>query len=135
MIAWVKGGLVPLSAVLADESRLVISQGDIYQRFANLPAEQFDLILIDVDHSPDDRLDEQVHDTNANFYTVSGLRAARWHLTTGGVLAVWSYAESGPFAEALGKVFGEVKIQPITYDNELVDEKPTDWLFFARGSA
>jgi hypothetical protein len=39
------------------------------------------------------------------------------------------------YADALVEVIGDVKIQPVTYDNEMVGEKPTDWLFIARCSA
>ncbi len=127
VIDWLTAGLIPLSTELRDEPRLVINQGDVYRRLAGPPDDLFDLILIDVDHSPDERLGEE----NISFYTESGLRAARRHLAPDGVLAVWSYAESSPFADALRTVFERVRVEPITYDNRLVDEQPTDWLFFA----
>jgi spermidine synthase len=129
VIDWLQRGLVPLSPELCVEPRLTITQGDVYQRLTEEPTEQFDAILIDVDHSPDERLGED----SVLFYTATGLLAAREHLAPGGVLAVWSYAESSPFADALREVFTEVRIEPVTYDNHLVDEQPTDWLFFARG--
>jgi spermidine synthase len=69
---------------------------------------------------------------NHGFYTAAGLRAARRHLAPDGVLGVWSYAESSPFADALREVFGEVRIEPVTFHNELTGEDATDWLFFAR---
>jgi hypothetical protein len=47
-------------------------------------------------------------------------------------LAVWSYAEHSPFATALRTVFGDVRVEPVTVVNDLVDETQTDWLFFAR---
>jgi spermidine synthase len=129
VIDWLTQGLVPLSSELRDERRLVLTQGDVYQRLASTPDALFDLILIDVDHSPDERLGGE----SISFYTARGLRAARRHLAVDGVLAVWSYAESSPFADALRAVFEEVRVEPITYNNRLVDEQPTDWLFFARG--
>jgi hypothetical protein len=87
------------------------------------------VILIDVDHSPQERLGEE----SVSFYTPEGLQAARRHLATDGVLGVWSYAESSPFADALHAVFDHVRIEPITYDNQLIHQQQTDWLFFARG--
>lgn len=129
VIDWLARGLVPLSSVLCDEPRIVVTQGDIYQRLAGPPGELFDVILIDVDHSPEERLGEG----SADLYTVEGLTAARRHLAIGGVLAVWSYAESSPFADALREVFEHVHVEAITYDNRLIDQQPTDWLFFARG--
>ncbi len=109
--------------------RVVVTQGDVYRRLAGEPDELFDLILIDVDHSPEERLAEQ----SARFYTTPGLQAARRHLAADGILAVWSYAESSPFVDALREVFEQVRIEPITYDNRLIDQQQTDWLFFARG--
>ena len=129
VIDWLRQGLVPLSPELNDEPRLVVTQGDVYGRLADPPGEQFDLILIDVDHSPDERLGEE----SISFYTVPGLQTAREHLKPGGILAVWSYAESSPFADALGEVFSEVRVEPVSYDNQMIDERRTDWLFFARG--
>jgi spermidine synthase len=129
VIDWLTRGLVPLSPELCDEQRLVVTEGDVYQRLAGPPNHLFDVILIDVDHSPQERLGEE----SVSFYTPEGLQAARRHLATDGVLGVWSYAESSPFADALHAVFDHVRIEPITYDNQLIHQQQTDWLFFARG--
>jgi len=128
VIAWLGEGLVPLSAELNDDSRLTIVNGDVYARLSGAPTNKFDLILIDVDHSPDDRLDTGP----GFFYTRQGLELAREHLNPGGVLGVWSYAGSSPFADALKDVFGEVRVEPVTALNTLIDEEQTDWLFFVR---
>ena len=128
VIGWLESGLVPLSAELNSEKRLVISQDDVYQRLAGPPGDLFDLVLVDVDHSPDERLAEP----SSSFYTREGLLAARQHLAPGGILAVWSYAESSPFADGLADVFEEVRVEPVSHDNRLIDQKRTDWLFFAR---
>ncbi len=131
VIAWMKEGLVPLSSRLAAEPRVEIVEGDVFQRLALPPdpaGPPFDLILIDVDHSPAEHLDAR----SEGFYTAEGLRAARRYLAPGGVLGVWSYAESSPFAGALREVFREVRIEPVTFVNDLIDEETTDWLFFAR---
>ncbi len=137
VIDWLARGLVPLSSELRNEMgdeigkgrRLVVTQGDVYRRLAGEPDELLDVILIDVDHSPEERLAEG----SARFYTTPGLKAARRHLAADGVLAVWSYAESSPYADALREVFEQVRVEPITYDNRLIDQQQTDWLFFARG--
>ena len=108
--------------------RLVVTEGDIYRRLAGPPDDLFDVILIDVDHSPEERLGEE----SGSFYTRQGLQSAQRHLVADGVLGVWSYAESSQFADALREVFAEVRVEPVTYDNRLIDEQQTDWLFFAR---
>ena len=129
VINWLARGLMPLSTQLNDERRLVITQGDAYQRLAGPADELFDLILIDVDHSPEERLGEE----SVSFYTLPGLRAARRHLAADGILAVWSYAESSPFVDALRAVFEHVRVESVTYVNYQINQQYTDWLFFAHG--
>jgi spermidine synthase len=128
VIDWVGRDLVPLSGALQADERLVLVEGDVYDRLSLPPEQRHDIILIDVDHSPD----EHLGGANADFYTEAGLRLARAHLADSGVLAVWSYAECSPFATALRSVFRDVRVEPVTVLNDLVDEEQTDWLFFAR---
>ena len=129
VIDWLKNDLVPLSCELRDERRLAITPGDVFRRLRGPGDDLFDVILIDVDHSPDEHLDEE----NVSFYTAPGLQGARRHLAADGILAVWSYAESTPFADALRAVFEQVHVKPISHYNHLIDQDCTDWLFFARG--
>lgn len=126
VIDWMHAGLVPLSESMNASQQLRVTQGDAYQRLQEDPGESFDLVVIDIDHSPDDQLSSTLHP----FYTVDGLRKARRHLADQGVLAVWSYAESGPFVDALHDVFPCVHVEPVTTYNALVDQEQTDWLFF-----
>jgi spermidine synthase len=128
VIDWLKQGMVPLSEELNVEDRLQVTHADVYRKLLDPPAEQHNLILIDVDHSPDENLGT----ANGQFYTADGLRRAKQHLAEGGILGVWSYAESSPFADALHDVFREVRVEPVTVFNNLVNEEQTDWLFFAR---
>lgn len=126
VIDWIRDGLVPLSEELSAASQLQLTAGDIYGRLAAEPRQQFDLIVIDVDHSPSDQLGGADH----GFYTPEGLQRAKAHLRPGGVLAVWSYAESSSFADALRSAFARVHVEPVTALNTLVDYEQTDWLFF-----
>lgn len=128
VIDWVGRDLIPLSAELKADERLALVEGDVYERLSGAPKQKYDLILIDVDHSPD----EHLGDANAGFYNQAGLQSASAHLADSGILAVWSYAEHSPFATALRSVFSDVRVEPITVLNDLVDEEQTDWLFFAR---
>jgi spermidine synthase len=128
VIDWLRDGLIPLSDELNAEQRLNVINGDVYKRLAEPSETTYDLILIDVDHSPDENLGT----ANGEFYTAKGLLNAKRHLTNGGILGVWSYAESSPFVDALHEVFGDVHVEPVTAFNELIKEEQTDWLFFAR---
>ena len=115
-------------ALARSEPRLRIVQGDVYARLSHPPERTYDVVLIDLDHSPD----EHLGGANASFYTEAGLSRARRHLSEGGILGVWSYAEHSPVATALREVFAEVQVEPVTVVNDLVGEEQTDWLFFAR---
>ncbi|NQT26954.1 spermidine synthase [candidate division KSB1 bacterium] len=129
VIDWLDKGLIPLADSLKGDSRLLVSQGDVYKHLLDPPKRRFDLILIDVDHSPEDQLDGDNH----LFYMEAGLQRTRLHLTKDGVLGVWSYAECSPFSDALRQVFREVRIKSVIFNNTHINETATDWLFFARG--
>jgi len=128
VIRWFNEDLLPLSKVLKGDSRFAVGSGDAYALLTGAPQEPWDIILVDIDHSPAERLDRG----NESFYTREGLERARTHLVPGGILGVWSYAESSPFADALRSEFEAVRVEPVTYHNRLLDEETTDWLFFAR---
>jgi spermidine synthase len=127
VVNWMRDGLVPLSDELNGDDRVRVVAGDVYALLAGVPERPFDLILIDVDHSPDERLGAG----NAAFYTQAGLRLAQKHLAPHGVLGVWSYAEASPFAHALREVFARVDVEAVTFENRLTDESETNWVFLA----
>jgi spermidine synthase len=129
VIRWFAEGLLPLSAELCGDARLAVIEGDVYARLWQPSLERWDVILIDVDHSPD----EPLGGASDSFYTQEGLRRAKRHLAPSGVLGVWSYAECSPFADALARVFAEVRVERVSFENRIVAEKETNWLFFARG--
>ena len=128
VIGWFHGNLIPLAAKLLTEKRLSISQGDIYHRLGSTPTLPYDLVLIDVDHSPQDVLGPQSH----GFYTREGLTTAKAHLVPGGVLGLWSYAEDTPLLAKMQEVFRDVEVEQVSVWNDLIDEEQTDWLFFGR---
>ena len=96
--------------------------------FSFQPSKTFDLIVIDVDHSPQDVLGNQ----SRGFYTESGLTKTMAHLVPGGVLGVWSYAEDTPLLSKMQQVFCDVEVEQVTVWNDLIDVHQTDWLFFCR---
>ena len=81
VIGWMQNGLVPLSDELNSEPRYSVIHGDVYAMMASAPEIEYDLVLIDVDHAPEEPLAE----ANAAFYTEAGLRSAKRHLRPGGV--------------------------------------------------
>ncbi len=129
VIDWFERRLLPLADELRADPRFAVSQGDVYARLSLPPLRQHDLILIDVDHSPSERL----ADANGSFYGEEGLGRARQHLAPEGVLGVWSYAESPVFEAALRAVFRDVRVEAVRFQNRVLEEPETNWLYFARG--
>jgi spermidine synthase len=129
VIGWLQSGRLPLSAALAAEPRLAVTQGDVYARLTGPPDPHWDVILIDVDHSPEEPLGAE----SDGFYRREGLLRARRHLAPGGLLGVWSYTESPRFAEALAQTFREVWVEPVRFENRVCNDVETNVLFFARG--
>ncbi len=128
VVDWLERDLLPLSGELRADPRFRTEIGDFFRRMEAPPGDPFDLILVDIDHAPDHYLDH----ANAPFYTTEGLESARAHLAPGGVLAVWSSADSPDFVDRLEAVFDEVRAEPVTFFNALVHEETTDWIFLAR---
>jgi len=108
---WVRKGLLPLSEQLNTDERVEFAQGDVYDDLLGEASEQWDLILIDVDHAPDMPLDPK----SLVFYTPQGQRRVREHLAPGGVLAVWSAHDNDAFAAVLAEVYDKVWREPVNW--------------------
>lgn len=128
IIEWVERGIVPLGKELMSEPRFHAVHDDVYERLQGPPKTLYDLILIDVDHSPDERL----HESSASFYGHERLALAKQHLKPGGVFGVWSTSPSPSFEVELRKTFREVRAEPIDFYNETCRKAETNWLFLAR---
>ena len=128
VISWLTRDLIPLAGKLRQEPRFSVSQADFFQYLRNPAGRFYDVMLVDIDHSPD----ENLHPENLPFYTVEGLRQVRTHLKENGVLAVWSSASNDRFVSSLENVFSEVKVETIQWHNDLIDKDLCDLVFLAR---
>jgi spermidine synthase len=128
IIGWVASGVIPLGKELMADARFHAVQGDVFERLRGPATRTHDLLLIDVDHSPDERLGE----SSDSFYAHGNLILAAQHLKPGGVFAVWSYSENPAFEAELRKTFEEVRVEPIEFFNETVGHDETNWLFLAK---
>jgi spermidine synthase len=104
VIAWHRDHLG--GAGLTDP-RVRVVRADLMAHLAdgvNEQADEYDVICLDVDNGPE----WTVTDDNRALYGDHGLSLLRSRLRPGGVLAVWSAAESAAFAARLVAAFGRV---------------------------
>ena len=128
IIGWFESGIIDLGKEVMADPRFHAIQGDVFERLRGPATTTHDLLLIDVDHSPDERLGE----SSDSFYAHANLVLAAQHLKPGGVFALWSTSDSPAFEDELHETFEEVVIEPIDFFNETTGRDETNWLFLAR---
>lgn len=136
VIDWHQQQLVPLGATLNADPRCHYVQGSFFARAEGhdggfnpqQSGQRFDVILLDIDHSPDDWL----NDSNANFYTPERLRRMSEQLHPGGVFAMWSNdPPDAAFQALLGEVFANVESHLIRFFNPFQNREATAGLYVA----
>ncbi|MDF7823698.1 hypothetical protein P4B35_06700 [Pontiellaceae bacterium B12227] len=116
VIGWHQKGVVPLGRTLMNDSRCSLVHADFFDRMRNAPEKTYDVILLDIDHTPSHVLSQ----TNTHFYTEDGLREMTAHLNPGGVFAIWADgAPEDSFTERLAAVFSEADSYTIEFDNPI----------------
>jgi len=131
VIDWRQRGLTPLGERLCGDCRCRTVEGDFFALLASggLPQDRYDAILIDIDHSPRQLLNE----SHAAFYTVVGLRQAARHLTEGGVLAVWSAdSPDEDFLAGLQAAFTDVAAEVIDFANPMLNRRDSNTIYLTR---
>jgi spermidine synthase len=134
VIEWHRMRLVPLGNSLCEDARCELASGDFFDAVMSSGGEsilgerRFHAILLDIDHSPRSVLRPE----HARFYTPEGLKRLVERLHPGGVFAVWSAdpAEEG-FLDALRSVFAEVRCQACVFQNPLLNEEDTNYIYLA----
>ncbi|MGV8856963.1 spermidine synthase [Rhodoglobus sp.] len=132
VIDWHNRGLLPVSAELTGDRRTTLTHADFFAVMRAEPTEPYDVILLDVDHSPRHQLDP----SHADLYTVEGLRRVRAHLTIGGVFALWSDDPSdAEFMDRLGQVFANPLAHAVDFDNALTGGVSSNTVYVATRGA
>ena len=133
VIQWHRDGLVPAAQQLADDARCEVVHADFFDHLReDLPrwhSGRYDVILLDIDHSPDALL----HDQHAEFYTEAGLRLMTRHLRPAGIFALWAAEPpSDDFLDLLRQVFDEIQIHPVSFFNPFHNRRDENTLVLAR---
>ncbi len=147
VIDWHRRGLVPLAGALTDDPRCSLVHGDFFavvgspgalpdqpeQRsvatHAQIGSRCFDVILLDIDHSPQCLL----HPAHAAFYTPEGLRRLTRHLHPGGVFALWSADPPQPSVlDGFQQAFAGVNVFESAFRNPLLNVDDVNYIITAQ---
>ncbi len=137
VIEWHQTGLVPLGETLTTDPRCRLIEGDFFALAGapeigfdpELPGRKFHAVLLDIDHSPQNLLDEK----NATFYSPEGLRSLAAQLVPGGVFALWS--DDPPdesFLKHLAEVFSAPQAHVVKFPNPLLERDSASTVYVAR---
>ena len=137
VIEWHEKGMVPLGETLTGDPRCRLIEGDFFALAAapetgfdpEQPGRRFHAVLLDIDHSPQNLLDEK----NGAFYRADGLRLLAAQLIPGGVFALWSDdAPDENFLNHLGEVFEAPQAHVVKFPNPLLDRESESTVYVAR---
>ncbi len=130
VIRWHRERLVPLADTLMDDPRCTLVEGDFFEHVGPENSEQYDVILLDIDHAPDCLL----HARHGDFYRADGLHQLADHLRPDGVFGVWSAWEPPEeFTAALQNVFASVHEHEVAFFNPHTDRDDSNWILLAEG--
>ncbi len=137
VIEWHQKEKVPLGKTLNDDPRCHYVHGDFFALAAapeigfdaELAGRKFHAVLLDIDHSPQNLL----HERNAAFYSVEGLRLLAAQLHPGGVFALWS--DDSPdenFLGQLAQVFETSRAHVVKFFNPLLEKESASTVYVAQ---
>ena len=131
VIGWHERELLPVSQRLVRDPRTRLVLGDFFAIMRGMPSAStppYDVILLDVDHSPRHTLDA----SHADLYTTAGLHALRRHLADDGVFALWSDdPPDDEFVETLAGVFPEPQAHVVDFANRLTGGTSSNTVYVA----
>ncbi|MFG6477120.1 spermidine synthase [Microbacterium sp. P06] len=131
VIGWHERMLLPVSAELVQDPRTTLIHDDFFAVMRSAPepdGARYDVILLDVDHSPRHTLDP----SHADLYTTAGLEALARHLADRGVFALWS--DDPPdedFMTTLASVFDDAVAHVVSFDNRLTGGTSSNTVYTA----
>jgi spermidine synthase len=131
VIDWHQRQLLPVSATLVGDMRTSLVHDDFFAVMRAEPApgsSAYDLILLDVDHSPRHQLDP----SHADLYSAAGLERLDRHLAGGGVFALWSDdPPDDDFLAVLSSVFDRIAAHVVDFANPLTGGTSSNTVYVA----
>jgi len=135
VIDWHERKLVPNGILLSEDSRCAYCQEDFFALARgdgfdpDDPGHLFDVILLDIDHTPEALL----HPAHADFYSEEGMIRLRGFLKPGGVFGLWSndMPEQG-FLTLLSRVFDQVEGHIVEFDNPIQNKKSLNGVYIVK---
>ncbi len=136
VIEWHRRALVPLGEELNSDDRCRLVCGDFFKLAGSVegfdhetPMRKVNAILLDIDHSPRQRL----ADVNDDFYRREGLSSLGKHLLPGGVFAVWSNdPPDDEFMAELNKVFTTVHAEVVEFPTPYTGDIASNTIYVAK---
>jgi len=133
VIGWHKDELVPLGKILNADVRNRYVSGSFFDLaldpengFSGDGTQQFDAILLDIDHSPTEFLNA----ANAGFYTAENLGLMAKQLKPNGVFAMWSQnLPDESFETLLRSVFAQVDSHVVSFYNPFQNNESTNSVY------
>lgn len=129
VVAWHRADLIPDTAGLAADPRCELVEADFFGLVRSGRCPGSDVLLVDIDHSPDNLLSPDNHD----FYGEAGLRAAAATLADDGVLALWSDdAPDDRMVAGLLTAFTHARAEVVAFDNPITGGSSSCTVYVAR---
>lgn len=137
VIRWHREGKVPLGSKLSGDPRCRYIHASFFDLATDPehgfdpdhPGQQFDAILLDIDHSPSAHLNS----ANASFYTEEKLGLMAGQLCPGGVFAMWSNEPpDATFSALLETVFGKVESEEVAFYNPFQNREAKNTVYIAK---
>ena len=121
VLEWHRQGWLPDTQIVVDDPRCRLLAGDFFALSQSAdgfdhgaPGRRFDAVLLDIDHSPRHRLNED----DSEFYSQAGMRALAAQLNDGGVFGMWSNdPPDDDFTDVLETVFLNVEAEVVRFPN------------------
>ncbi|HEU4364750.1 MAG TPA: spermidine synthase [Candidatus Krumholzibacteria bacterium] len=130
VIDWQRRRLVPMAETLMRDPRCSLVLGDFFDYVVGGDAhrKRCDVVLLDIDHSPDSWL----HARHGDFYTAAGLRGLTESLPAGGVFGLWSASKpADDFLALVNGAFPVVNLHEVSFLNPHLNETMSNWVVIA----